>query len=209
MPQPFTDQDFMKFVGTLDASREQLHQSLQQWQSLDLRAVAQRPLAYLPAQATIRGEVYPVIKAHGNSFVFEQYTAAPAIFVYVDPKGRTLAQMENTLAHEAHHLGVAGIQQPAIIQRGDPQGGGQPESVTGPLWVTLSWIGHRTGGSLLHPTTTQRVANILAAARVKGSGVGLVVPSFGRLYDQVRSPLRGCRPPVERHGVELAVRLPG
>jgi hypothetical protein len=92
MPQPFTDQEFMNFVSTLDASREPLRKSLQQWQSLDLRSVAQRPLAYLPAQATLRA---------GGSFVFEPYTAAPAIFLYVDPKKRTRAQMENTLAHEA------------------------------------------------------------------------------------------------------------
>jgi len=110
MPQPFTDQEFMKFVSTLDASRELLRQSLQQWQSVDLRSVAQRPLAYLPPQATLRAEVYPVIKLEGNSFVFEPYTTAPAIFLYVSPNKRTRAQMEDTLAHEAHHLGLFSIQ---------------------------------------------------------------------------------------------------
>ena len=110
MPQPFTDQEFMRFVSTLDASRELLRQSLQQWQSVDLRSVAQRPLAYLPPQATLRAEVYPVIKSEGNSFVFEPYTAAPAIFLYVDPNKRTRAQLENTFAQEAHHLGLASFE---------------------------------------------------------------------------------------------------
>lgn len=50
--RPFTDEEFMKFVAMLDARREQLRQTLQQWQSADLQAVAQRPL-HLPAA---RGE---------------------------------------------------------------------------------------------------------------------------------------------------------
>lgn len=112
LPQPITDEEFMKFVSTLDASREQLHQSLQQWQSLDFRSVAQRPLVYLPPQATIRGELYPVIRPDSGStgFVSEPYSAAPAIFLTVFPKELTRAQMENTFAHEAHHLGLAGVQ---------------------------------------------------------------------------------------------------
>jgi hypothetical protein len=110
MPQPFSDQEFMKFVATLDASREQLHQSLQEWQSVDLRSVAQRPLAYLPPQATVRADVYLVIKSEGNSFVFEPYSAAPAIFLYVDPKKSTRAQLQNAFAHEAHHLGLFSVQ---------------------------------------------------------------------------------------------------
>lgn len=109
MPQPLTDEEFIKFVDTLDASREQLRQVLRQWQSVDLQAVVQRPLAYLPPQATIRADVYPVIKPQGNSFVFEPDAPAPAIFLYVDRK-KTRAQMENTFAHEAHHVGLASIQ---------------------------------------------------------------------------------------------------
>ena len=110
MPQPFTDQEFIKFVDTLGASREQLRQALRQWQSVDLQAVVQRPLAYMPPQATIRADVYPVIKPQGNSFVFEPDAPAPAIFLNVDPKTRTREQLENTFAHEAHHLGLASVQ---------------------------------------------------------------------------------------------------
>jgi len=107
MRRPLTDEEFTKFVVTLDSRREQLRQTLQQWQSAELQAVAQRPLHYLPPQASIRCEVYPVIKPQSNSFVFEA-AAAPAIFLYLDPK-KSRAEFENTVAHEAHHIGLASL----------------------------------------------------------------------------------------------------
>jgi len=107
MRRPFTDEEFMKFVTTLDPRREQLRQTLQQWLSADLQAVAQRPLHYLPPQASVRSDVYPVIKPQSNSFVFEAATA-PAIFLYVDPK-KSRAELENTVAHEAHHIGLSSL----------------------------------------------------------------------------------------------------
>jgi Putative zinc dependent peptidase (DUF5700) len=93
-------------VGTLDAHREQLRQTLRQWQSADLQDVAQRPLHYLPPQAHIHADVYPVIKPQSNSFVFESATAA--IFLYLDPK-KSRAEFENTVAHEAHHIGLSSL----------------------------------------------------------------------------------------------------
>jgi hypothetical protein len=106
--QPFTDEDFMKFVATLDARREELRRTLRRWQSSDLPAVAQRSLAYLPPQASIHAEVYPVIKSQSNSFALEPYTT-PAIFLYLDPK-KTQAQFEDTFAHEAHHIGLSSFE---------------------------------------------------------------------------------------------------
>jgi hypothetical protein len=106
--QSFTDEEFMKFVATVDAHREELRRTLRQWQSSDLRATAQRALAYLPPQASIHANVYPVIKSEPNSFAFEPYTA-PAIFIYLDPQ-KTPAQFENTFAHEAHHIGLASVE---------------------------------------------------------------------------------------------------
>ena len=106
--QPFTDDEFVKFVATLDARRGELRRTLREWQSSDLRAVAQRSLAYLPPQATIHADVYPVIKSQSNSFAFEPYTA-PAIFLFLDPK-KTHAQFEDELAHEAHHIGLASVE---------------------------------------------------------------------------------------------------
>ena len=107
MRRPFTDEDFMKFVATLDTRREALRSTLQQWQAADLAAVARRPLGYLPAEASIRADVYPVIKPQPNSFVFET-TTAPAIFLYLDPK-KSRSEFENTVAHESHHIGLASL----------------------------------------------------------------------------------------------------
>jgi hypothetical protein len=107
MRRPFTDEEFMKFVATLDARREPLRQTLRQWQSADLQAVAERPLHYLPPQASIRSDVYPMIKPQSNSFVFEA-TTAPAIFLYLDPE-KSRAEFENTVAHEAHHIGLSSL----------------------------------------------------------------------------------------------------
>ena len=108
MDQRFSDEEFMKFVTTLDARREKFRQILRQWQSVDVQAVAQRLLTYLPPQASIRADVYPVIKGQSNSFVFEPYTA-PTLFLYLDPK-KTRAHLENTFAHEAHHVGLASVE---------------------------------------------------------------------------------------------------
>lgn len=107
MRRPFTDEEFMRFVATLDPIREQLRQTLQRWQSADLQAVAQRPLHYLPQQANIHCEIYPVIKPQSNSFVFEA-TTAPVIFLYLNPK-QSRAEFENTIAHETHHIGLSSL----------------------------------------------------------------------------------------------------
>ena len=107
MRRPFTDEEFTNFVAALDACREELRQTLRQWQSADLQGVAQRPLRYLPPQASIHADVYPVIKPQSNSFVFEPATA-PAIFLHLDPK-KSRAEFENTVAHEAHHIGLSSL----------------------------------------------------------------------------------------------------
>jgi hypothetical protein len=107
MRRPFTDEEFMQFVATLDARRAPLRQTLRQWQAADLKAVAQRPLGYLPPQASIRADVYPLIKPQSNSFVFEPATA-PAIFLFLDPS-KSRAEFENTVAYEAHHIGLASL----------------------------------------------------------------------------------------------------
>jgi hypothetical protein len=113
MQRPFADEEFVKFVATLDSRREQFRQTPQQWQSADLQAVAQRPLRYLPPEAAIRGEVYPLIKPQQNSFVFEAATS-PAIFLYLDPK-ESRSEFENIVAHEAHHIGLSSGEGMAVL----------------------------------------------------------------------------------------------
>ena len=75
------------------------------WQRADLRGAARRALAYLPVGTRLRATVYPVIKPQPNSFVFD-VEADPAIFLYVDPEVPR-AKLENTVAHELHHIGYA------------------------------------------------------------------------------------------------------
>ena len=64
-----------------------------------------KALAYLPPGTRIRAKVYLLVKPRSNSFVFEAATD-PAIMLYLDPT-RTRAQLENTVAHELHHIGYA------------------------------------------------------------------------------------------------------
>lgn len=90
-----------------------LRTAAEAWKHLDASAAGRRAAAYLPAGLRLRATIYPVIKRSDNSFVFEVATD-PAIFFYVDPKS-TPAQLENTLAHELHHVGLAGCPQPPDV----------------------------------------------------------------------------------------------
>lgn len=90
-------------VARADAFRE----AIAWWKALDPGQPARKAFAYLPEGAAVRAKLYPAIKPTPNSFVFE-LREDPAIFLYVDPdeKGSEIA---NTLAHELHHVGTAGI----------------------------------------------------------------------------------------------------
>jgi len=105
----FTDNEFKKFVLSdhLAAARSDFHKTLAEWKKADLAVAAERPLAYLPAEAKIRAKVYPMIKPRTNSFVFEA-TTDPAIFLYLDP-AIPQRQFENTVAHELHHIGLSSL----------------------------------------------------------------------------------------------------
>ncbi|HEU4525868.1 MAG TPA: DUF5700 domain-containing putative Zn-dependent protease, partial [Gemmatimonadales bacterium] len=82
-----------------------LRRALLHWKAARYDEAARRALAYLPAGTPIRARVYLLIKPRTNSFVFEP-TTDPAIMLYLDPT-RTRAQLENTVAHELHHIGYA------------------------------------------------------------------------------------------------------
>lgn len=105
----FTDDDFKKFVLSDDMLKKapELSATLERWKQANLQACADRALAYLPDSATIHAKIYPVIKPRTNSFVWEASTNA-AIFLYLDPAvGRE--KMENTVAHELHHIGLGSL----------------------------------------------------------------------------------------------------
>jgi hypothetical protein len=106
MGRAFADSDFAAFLlsDTLAARASALARTVADWKRLDLSGAAARAFAYLPAEARIRATLYLVIKPRTNTFVFDVRGPNPAIFAYVDPTV-TRAQLENTLAHELHHIG--------------------------------------------------------------------------------------------------------
>ncbi|MFW6078675.1 MAG: DUF5700 domain-containing putative Zn-dependent protease [Gemmatimonadota bacterium] len=108
MGRPFEDSTFRAFAlsDELLERAPALRETLEAWARADLRAAARRAFRYLPAGTEIRAKVYPSIKPATNSFVFEPATD-PAIFLYLDPdvSPETFA---NIVAHELHHIGVAG-----------------------------------------------------------------------------------------------------
>jgi Putative zinc dependent peptidase (DUF5700) len=108
MGRPFSDSAFRAFLesDTLAARVPALAATLEQWGRADVGAAARRAAAYLPDGAPIRATVYLVVKPRTNSFVFETGTDSAAIFMYVDPAVRR-EKLENTLAHELHHVGYA------------------------------------------------------------------------------------------------------
>jgi hypothetical protein len=105
MERPFEDADFKKFVLSPELLHRaaDLRQTLAKWKLADMSRPAQLALAYLPAEAYIHANIYPVIKPRTNSFVFEVNTD-PAIFLYLDPD-ISREKFENTVAHELHHIG--------------------------------------------------------------------------------------------------------
>jgi hypothetical protein len=111
------EQGFREFLAAEEtlARRAELRSAVEKWKHLDVTAAARRAAAYLPAELRLRATIYPVIKKSENSFVFELATD-PAIFMYVDNKDEP-AKLENTLAHELHHVGLAGCPAPPGIDK--------------------------------------------------------------------------------------------
>lgn len=134
MKRPFEDGEFKEFVlsSELLARADALEETLARWKSADMNAAATRALAYLPAGTAIRVKVYPAIKPKTNSFVFELKTD-PAIFLYLNPE-MNAAQLENTVAHELHHIGLASA---CLRAYETEQFKGKPPEVR----AVLEWIG--------------------------------------------------------------------
>ena len=101
------------------ANLDALRATVDDYRSLDVTAAAERALAYLPAEARIRATIYPVVKERTNSYVYD-LSGDPAIFLYVDPE-RTAAELENTVAHELHHVGSATCSDPEDVDRLTPE----------------------------------------------------------------------------------------
>jgi hypothetical protein len=105
----FTDDKHRQFFSTdtaLLGRRAALHDALDAWKHVHIRDAGERALDYLPPGTRIHGTIYPLLRAEANSFVFQAGTANPAIFMYMSPD-KTPEVLDNTLAHEFHHLGFA------------------------------------------------------------------------------------------------------
>jgi hypothetical protein len=108
MGRAFSDSSFQAFLlsDSLGAGRTRLAATLAAWQQADVTGASQLAMAYLPPDTRLRARIYPMIKPQTNSFVFDVGTDSAAIFLYLDPAvGRE--KLENTLAHELHHIGRA------------------------------------------------------------------------------------------------------
>jgi hypothetical protein len=104
----YTDASFREWIegdGALD-DLEGRAAVLGAWHEVDGAAAGRRALAYLPDSAVLRATIYPIIRKQNNSFVWD-LSGDPAIFMYVEPKA-TLEEIETILAHELHHVGLAG-----------------------------------------------------------------------------------------------------
>lgn len=105
--RPMTDSAFAAFLqaDSMAARAPLLRATVSDWKRADLSASLGRALAYLPRGTAIRARIYLLIKPKSNSFVFET-TTNPAIMLFVDP-AVPRNKLENTMAHELHHLGYA------------------------------------------------------------------------------------------------------
>ena len=168
----------------------ELRVALDKWRSIDVTAAAEQAMDYLPANTRIRATIYPVIKRTTNSFVFE-LTTDPAIFMYVDPD-RTAAKLENTLAHELHHVGNASCPDPAGI---DTLGAEQQQVVQ---WLSAFGEGMAmlagAGGSDVHPHATSEHEEWIVWER-DVANFGHDVPLIEAFFQAV---LNGTLPEAER-----------
>ena len=107
MGRAFTDSSFTVFLmsDTLLRRAPLLGRTLRLLERLDVSAAAHRSLKYLPAGTRLRARLYLEIKPRTNSFVFTGRDSTPSIFLYVNPR-ETPAQVDNTIAHELHHIGL-------------------------------------------------------------------------------------------------------
>ena len=102
----WSDAEFRAFLLSADTKRQflALKETLAAWTAIELASTASRVLSYLPLGARLRARLFPTIKPLSNSFVYGTNDDA-MIFLHLDPSLR-MAQVEATVAHELHHVGL-------------------------------------------------------------------------------------------------------
>ena len=102
----WSDDEFRAFLLSAGMKRQffALKETLAAWTAIDLATTASRVLSYLPPGARIRARLFPIIKPLSNSFVYGTHDDA-MVFLRLDPSLR-MAQVEATVAHELHHVGL-------------------------------------------------------------------------------------------------------
>ena len=101
------------------AQLDDLRSAVERFRSLDVSAAAARALLYLPEEARLQATIYPVVKPSPNSYVYD-LSGEPAIFLHVDP-ARSGNELENTIAHELHHVGSATCADPDDVEALSPE----------------------------------------------------------------------------------------
>ena len=128
----FDDAAFRRFLASAQAiaRRDEWRATLTRMQAAKLPQIGAGVLAWLPAGATLKARVFPVIKPAQNSFVWSDPAGGPAIFLAMKPVTR--AQFENTVAHELHHIGLNSLE-----ARQAARVAGEPERVR----LAVKWMG--------------------------------------------------------------------
>lgn len=105
----YSNESFLVWAES-DAALEGLaarKETLAAWADVDVDAAAARAKAYLPPDVRLVATVYPIVRRQLNSFVWD-LPDNPAIFMAVGTDV-SAEELELTLAHELHHVGLSGV----------------------------------------------------------------------------------------------------
>jgi len=109
LERSFSEESFRTWAESEEALENLAgrRRTLDQWATIDVSAAGAKAMRYLPASVELTATVYPIVREQSNSFVWD-LPADPAIFMWVGPDVDR-EELEMTLVHELHHVGLAGV----------------------------------------------------------------------------------------------------